>query len=526
MSALHRSVFALWIFAGFAMVIGAWSLASPLMSGPDEPGHVNEAAAAVRGEIDVGHRQQLSSVLPWLAGSVAIVRVPEWVAQADRFTCSSFSAKTVPPNCAGHLGDQTKEVDATTQFSNYPPLYYFLVGWPSALWTGARALYLMRFVGALVNAAFLGLGVALLARYHPKRLPLLGALVALTPMVFFVSSVINSSGLEIASAFAAWCGGLCIVARSGLPRLLIICTSISFAVLILSRPISPVNALIIVAVLSMLVEGPRLRTLAHDKGVRKVLGTMVAAGAIAVGALAVGGLPVLTGVKTRPLSPGGSVWLTIRLTLARLKQCIGAFSGETFVPYGVILVWVSAVGGLLTLALFTSSRGRRALLVLGMSILALPIVFESPQINAVGTYWQGRYWLPLAIGIPLVASSCAVFQSPSALFARRSARVLGVLAFVSILAIAQLAAILTELHRYETGLDQPPGAPIRWLPPGGSTLVVALFLLGEALLVAFLLWQLFFPGWRVGLPLLPSGGSRRRADSVTETSVMECDDAR
>ena len=197
---------------------------------------------------------------------------------------------------------------------------------------------------------------------------------------------------------------------------------------------------------------------------------MVAAGAIAVGALAVGGLPVLTGVKTRPLSPGGSVWLTIRLTLARLKQCIGAFSGETFVPYGVILVWVSAVGGLLTLALFTSSRSRRALIVLGMSILALPIVFESPQINAVGTYWQGRYWLPLAIGIPLVASSCAVFPSPSVLFARRSARVLGVLAFVSILVIAQLAAILTELHRYETGLDQPPGAPSAGCLPEGALL--------------------------------------------------------
>ena len=41
-----------WLFIAFPLAIGAWSIASPLMSGPDEPGHVNQAAAIVRGQID------------------------------------------------------------------------------------------------------------------------------------------------------------------------------------------------------------------------------------------------------------------------------------------------------------------------------------------------------------------------------------------------------------------------------------------------------------------------------------------
>ena len=43
--------------------------------------------------------------------------------------------------------------------------------------------------------------------------------------------------------------------------------------------------------------------------------------------------------------------------------------------------------------------------MLGLSIVGLPIVLESPHIDSVGAYWQGRYWLPLAIGVPLVASA-------------------------------------------------------------------------------------------------------------------------
>ena len=49
-----------------------------------------------------------------------------------------------------------------------------------------------------------------------------------------------------------------------------------------------------------------------------------------------------------PLSLAGSVWLTLHSTLARLRQCIGAFGSlETSVPSGVVVVWVVAVGGLL-----------------------------------------------------------------------------------------------------------------------------------------------------------------------------------
>ena len=117
-----------------------------------------------------------------------------------------------------------------------------------------------------------------------------------------VSAVINSSGLETATAFAAWCGGLCVVERSTVPPALILWTSISFVALILSRPISPLNAAIIAFVLCAFAGWRRIRTLFRDKSIRPLLVSMVGGCAIAAAFLAFGGVPVLTGVVTKPMS--------------------------------------------------------------------------------------------------------------------------------------------------------------------------------------------------------------------------------
>ena len=350
----------------------------------------------------------------------------------------------------------------------------------------------MRLAGALVNAGFIALGVFLLARYHPRRLPLVGALVALSPMVFFVSAVINSSGLETATAFAAWCGGLCVVERSTVPPALILWTSISFVALILSRPISPLNAAIIAFVLSAFAGWRRIRTLFRDKSIRPLLVSMVGGCAIAAAFLAFGGVPVLTGVVTKPMSLFNSVWFTLRATAGRLRQCIGLFGTvDTPAPSGVVIVWTAAVAGLSIFGLFASSRCRRALPLLAISIVALPVVFESPHINAVGPYWQGRYWLPLAVGLPLVASSQisqgALLRLHS--LTRALTRVTGLVTIGAILIVAQLGAFLTALHRYETGLQAVPGTPIQWSPPGGTGLVVSAFLLGQVLVLGFVIWR-------------------------------------
>ena len=76
---------------------------------------------------------------------------------------------------------------------------------------------------------------------------------------------------------------------------------------------------------------------------------------------------------------------------------------------------------------------------------------------------------------------------------------LGVLAIGSTLVVAQFAGNPHGICiAMRLACVQPPGTPVAWLPPGGGTLVVVLFSLGEVLLVGFILWQLFLPGLRLG----------------------------
>ena len=69
-----------------------------------------------------------------------------------------------------------------------------MVGIPSLFLAGDSAVYAMRLVGDLVNAALVALGISLLLRYHPRRTVLVGVLIALSPMVLFLMAVVSSSG--------------------------------------------------------------------------------------------------------------------------------------------------------------------------------------------------------------------------------------------------------------------------------------------------------------------------------------------
>ena len=385
-----------------------------------------------------------------------------------------------------------------TQFSNYPPLYFLVVGVPSLLATGSGALYGMQLTGALLDAALIALGLILLARYHPRGLPLLGAMVALSPMVLFVSAVVSASGMEVAAAFAAWCGGMCLVEQSQTPRSLAALTSLSFVVLILSRPDGPINAIVIILVLATLAGWRRSQGLMGEHTVRliwiPVLVALVVAGCFTVFA----GLPTLLAIASKQPRPSGllaNVWLTMSRTGGRLRECVGKFGWDKYPPRWVVAVWASALVGLFVFGLSVSRRCRRALPLLVLVILAMPVVLESPRINSVGPYWGGRYWLPLAVGLPLVASSVRPEKMcADARLATSTAMRLAAFACVGVLLlVAQVATFLTTLHRY-AGHAITAGASVKWSPPGGTAAVVIMFIAGQILLLGFVSWRYHLKG--------------------------------
>jgi hypothetical protein len=132
-----------------------------------------------------------------------------------------------------------------------------------------------------------------------------------------------------------------------------------------------------------------------------------------------------------------------------------------------------------------------------MSAFVLWLLFQAPRINTTGGFWQGRYWLPLLVGVPLVAT--AAIPKLRRRGPRRWQRVVtgaSILIGGSVLIGAQVSSFLTALRRYQVGLGAPPGARVQWTPPGGDPLLIGLFVGGEIVLLAFVLWN-----WRLPVDL-------------------------
>ena len=107
------------VFAAAGLAISAWTIATPLMAAPDEPYHVVQAAALVRGQFDRPYHR----IHP---GLVSTVRVPYWVQTATvDVNCIAFNPK-VSASCQPPVSDETKLVGSLTSFSHSPPLYYAL----------------------------------------------------------------------------------------------------------------------------------------------------------------------------------------------------------------------------------------------------------------------------------------------------------------------------------------------------------------------------------------------------------------
>jgi hypothetical protein len=115
----------------------------------------------------------------------------------------------------------------------------------------------------------------------------------------------------------------------------------------------------------------------------------------------------------------------------------------------------------------------------------VPIVLEATAAHSVGYVWQGRYGLPLAAGVPIVAG-ILIARSPNAPSLRgRLAPILAVT-----YGVAQVLALAQSLRRSSVGYN---GAiffflhPV-WKPPVPALLILVVFAVLIAALTAWLFW--------------------------------------
>lgn len=480
-----------WL-AGFAIVALPsllWAVASPLSSGADEPAHLIRAASLVEGELlgtpvsDDPQEPRLDVAVP-----AALAGLPEPACYAGR---PAVAADCAQPVISTPLPDGRVSLETTS--GRHPPAYYLLVGFPYLLDPPAAAgNYAPRVVSALASAAFLTVALRVATRTRAPATAALGVLAALTPMALHLTGVVNPNGLEVTAAICLWTALLALArtepTRGRLPTGLLAAAGIAGMTMTLTRPVSALWLALAVVTAVAVARPPVLRAALRDRAVHgwALAGALAAAGSVAW--LLVVGNPLLEGGRPveGTVGVGRALLLTLGRTGANLGEMIGVMGWlDTVLPPSVYGVWLAVVALLVLGAVLTRQwRPVAVLAVLVVAVVAVPAVLGALRYDDLGIIWQGRYTLPLAAGVPLLAGLVMADAGPRLRPFVPWLAAAGALA----LATAQVAAFALTLRRYVVGVDGPldfvqqPG----WQPPLPPVVLLLAFAFSQALLLAWL----------------------------------------
>jgi hypothetical protein len=200
----------------------------------------------------------------------------------------------------------------------------------------------------------------------------------------------------------------------------------------------------------------------------------------------------------------------------RYWEMIGWFGWlDTPTPALVRVPWTIVLGALVFVAILWTTR-RQVLVLLGLVVatIVVPIVIESATYADAGSLtWQGRYTLPLAVGVPILAGVALSGSERGRQFAtRRLMLCIGI-----VLGVAQIVAFAQNLRRYTVGYygDLQFWRHARWSPPLPPLLVTISFIIAVAVFMWWLLW--IVPNQAEGRPATARPTERRDHGSELET---------
>jgi hypothetical protein len=466
----------------------AWVFSNPPGAAPDEPDHLVKALGM--GRLDIG--RSLDEPLP--AGPLLVRRnlsisrevdVPARLAP-DGYACFAFNG-TVTAACLPHAGPAPSgTVARTTPIGAYPPFAYVPMGL-AARATGSPddAFRAARLVAMASAAAVLFVGARILVRWLGGA-ALLGALVALTPMVVFAAASVTTSGLEIAGGFAA---GAIVVACARRPEALLAPgTQLALAgvgsVLVLSRQTGVVTLGVLLVVL-VCVAWRQAQQIVREHRPPFVI-------AVAVLGVSVAAIGLWERTFDHPTDTGApwnvhAVRPFIDQGEGLLNSAVGVFGWlDAPLPLSVLRFWL-ALGVLLVVAALAVGTGRDRAVLVGAVIATGAVAFASYAVVffPVGASSQGRHVLPLLAFCPLYAGAVVVDRLRAAGHGRAVRSLLVGVAAVA--GVVQVLGLYVNGRRYAVGVDGPRnffGDAAEWSPPLGWPTWLVLGVVGAALLVA------------------------------------------
>ena len=443
-------VFIISSFIYFA-IFSLWSLSSPIGASPDEPRHIATAYGAVHGGIGNFEAQ-----------------VPIWIAELgtgqDGSPCYAWNPNQTA-DCISPAVTSSETVTIKSQFGSYFPAYYLVTGSPSLIFEGRLALTLMRLVSALLCAVVLGLATWTIKRGAKNSGSKLNFIVPLTllPMAVFLYASVNSSGMEIASSVYFWCACLILFSSSSIEdrKFKLIHFTIASILLLSTRLLAPLWLATILIIVCLCVDQSfsRLKDLISRKDFQLTLSL-----------IAIFTMGVLVWDYLHPnyyLDPNQKPVSSLAEGVREVSHFffnsslhtvfefgIGQLGwGDTVLPFALIatlMIWGALVG-----AIFTRNNQRKTIYRVSL-ILLTPVVASSiiAGIGWSGVGWQGRYSLPLLLGIPIVlvyVLTQSEKQNVENKLSKQPSKLLEIL-LVSSLSVITYAFVL-NYHRYSAGTD-------------------------------------------------------------------------
>jgi Predicted membrane protein (DUF2142) len=500
----------------------------PLLSAADEPEHVVKAAAVVRGEFsgpqhirDFGGWQKVLATPDYVEVTYNLPHsLVESLLKHDP-GCYAFT-DNVTARCTVSANREKVLTAGTTDSThmNYSPLYYLAVGWPSLILNGDDAIYGMRVASAVITA--LMLAAAFTTSVRRRGAAAVGVVAAATPITVYFGAVVNPSGLEISSALLAWASFLSMVrAEPGAPGMRRDRTmfAVSAAVLMVVRPLGPVWIAILVAAILATSTGlrDRIRRTLRSPGMRWTSALLAISLLIAgLWDLAQNTMGVLPRVNPDYTLAKG-LYVSIFAQPGLMTQMVGDIGWlDTRVPTFTMMAWYGVIAALLLVSLILGNRRERlVLLSLTALIVLFPIIFEVYSGPGYGVAWQGRYTLPLAVGLPILSAEILLRRLSGVAWGsipRAFATTLG-----ATLALAYLCQVWWAWRRFsESGTIERvfPLHHTSWSPPIGWTAMLFLAVAGCAGLFLLL---------RSASSVMPDGHSEIAADPGAAPEATQAD---
>lgn len=384
-------------FAAFLLIGVGWAVLTPVNQYPDESDHAYRAVSVVRGEVlpHIGaysHGTGASTNVP--ASIVHVTYAGPCVGLQAVASCSTASA---PPGWI---------TVSTSEGRNFP-LYYALVGLPSLLYPNREGWYLMRLVSAVLCAALLASGATVVMSMRRRPLVLGGAMLAgLTPLALDLSGSINPSGPETASALCFWAVLLALSHdNSVLPRRFLVGLGLSSGIVLATmRDLGWLWVVLAAAGSVASVPREQRRLFLRSGAARLILSCTAGAWAVAEAWSVTFRSYQVFSLDTPPEGLVAAARSSLRALPDLLKETV-AYLGDLTVPppLAADACWVLVAAAVAGIAV---AGGRRtALLVLAGAALVPAISLGIEAISFIDPSlggWQGRYTLPLVVGVPLL----------------------------------------------------------------------------------------------------------------------------